>query len=57
MDETEKLVLSNAIISLLLILSEIIGWSACKSNSVTETILNLLQSNKCIGRSDVEEEL
>lgn len=57
MDETEKLALSNAIISLLLILSEIIGWSACKSNSVTEIIVNLLQSNKCIGRSDVEEEL
>ena len=57
MDEVEKLALSNAIISLLLILSEIIGWSACKSNSVTEVILNLLQSNKCIGRSDVEEEL
>jgi hypothetical protein len=57
MDEAEKLALSNAIISLLLILSEIIGWSACKSNSVTEVIVNLLQSNKCIGRSDVEEEL
>lgn len=55
MDETEKLALSNAIISLLLILSEIIGWSACKSNSVTEMIVNLLQSNKCIGGSDVEE--
>lgn len=57
MEETEILALSNAIISLLLILSEIIGWSACKSNSVTEIILNLLQSNKCIGRSNVEEEL
>ena len=57
MDETEKLALSNAIISLLLILSEIIGWSACKSNSVTEIIVNLLQSNKCVGRSNVEEEL
>ena len=57
MDETEKLALSNAIISLLLILSEIIGWSACKSNSLTEIIVNLLQRNKCVGRSDVEEEL
>lgn len=57
MDEAEKLAFSNAIISLLLILSEIIGWSACKSNSVSEIIVNLLQSNKCIGRSNVEEEL
>lgn len=57
MDDTEKLALSNAIISLLLILSEIIGWSACKSNSLTEIIVNLLQSNKCVGRSNVEEEL
>jgi hypothetical protein len=57
MDEAEKLAFSNAIISLLLILSEIIGWSACKSNSVSEIIVNLLQCNKCIGRSNVEEEL
>lgn len=55
MDETEKLALSNAIISFLLIVSELVGWSACKSNSISEMLLTLFKGNKCIGRSDSEE--
>lgn len=56
MDETEKLALSNAIISFLLIISELIGWSACKSNSISETIFCLFKGNKCIGGSDSKEQ-
>lgn len=56
MDEAEKLALSNAIISLLLILSEFMGWSQCKSNSVSQFVVNLFQRNKCISRSDIEEQ-
>lgn len=56
MDETEKLALSNAIISLLLIMSEFLGWSDCKHNSVSQWVINLLKGNKCIGRGDIEEQ-
>ncbi len=56
MDETEKLALSNAIISLLLIISEIIGWSACKSNSISEILISLFKGNKCIGTTNLEEQ-
>jgi putative methionine-R-sulfoxide reductase with GAF domain len=56
MEEADKLALSNAIISLLLILSEFMGWSQCKSNSLSELMVNLFQRNKCIGRSDIEEQ-
>ena len=56
MDETEKLALSNAIISLLLIISEIVGWSACKSNSISELFISLFKGNKCIGPTDLEEQ-
>ena len=56
MDETEKLAMSNAIISLLLILSEIIGWSSCRQNSISEYLFNLLQGNKCICSRDLEEQ-
>lgn len=57
MEEADKLALSNAIIGLLLLLSEMVGWSTCKSNSISELLFNLLQSNKCVGRSDIEEQL
>lgn len=56
MDEIEKLALSNGIISLLLVLSEFLGWSTCKHNSISEYLFNLLQGNKCICRSDPEEQ-
>jgi hypothetical protein len=56
MDETEKLALSNAIISLLLIISEIIGWSTCKSNSISEIFISLLKGNKCISSTNLEEQ-
>ncbi len=56
MDEVEKLALSNAIISLLLILSEFMGWSTCKANSISESLLNLLNGNKCIGGSNTKEQ-
>lgn len=56
MDETEKLALSNAIISLLLIISEIIGWSTCKSNSISEIFISLFKGNKCVGSANLEEQ-
>lgn len=56
MDETEKIAMSNAIISLLLIISELIGWSSCKHNSISEYLFNLLQGNKCICGRDLEEQ-
>ncbi len=56
MDEVEKLALSNAVISFLLVMSELLGWSSCKHNSITEYLFNLLQGNKCIRRSNTEEQ-
>lgn len=56
MGETEILTLSNAILSLLLILSEFMGWSNCSSNSISEIIVNLFKSNKCAGGSNTEED-
>lgn len=56
MNEADVLALSNGIISLLLIISEIIGWSTCDSNSISELILYLFKGNKCIGGGDLEKE-
>jgi hypothetical protein len=56
MYEIDYLVLSNAILSLLLILSEFLGWSSCKPNSVSEYLFSLLKGYKCVGRSDTEEQ-
>ena len=56
MDVTEKLALSNALISLFLIISEWIGWSSCKANSISQLFISLFKGNKCIGRSDPEEQ-
>ena len=36
MEETDLLMLTNGILVLLLVLSELIGWSQCKVNSITE---------------------
>lgn len=56
MDEIDKLALSNAIISLLLVLSELLGWSSCKHNSITEYLFNLVKGNKCVGSRDTKEQ-
>jgi hypothetical protein len=56
MEEVEKLALSNAIISLFLIVSELIGWSSCRSNSISELFITLFKGNKCKSGSDPEEQ-
>jgi len=57
MVEAEWLVLVNGIIGLLLVISEIIGWSNCQSNSITEYLFeHLIKCNKCIGRGDCEHQ-
>ena len=56
MDTTEKLALSNAILSLFLIISELIGWSSCKANSISQLFISLFKGNKCVGGSDPEEQ-
>lgn len=48
--------LTNAIVSLLLIMSELIGYSSCPDNSVSEWLISLIQGNKCIGWSNTEEQ-
>lgn len=56
MDEVEKLALSNALISLFLVISELIGWSSCKSNSITELFISFIKGNKCVSPTDLEEQ-
>jgi hypothetical protein len=56
MYEIEILMLTNAIVSLLLIMSELIGYSSCPDNSVSEWLISLIQGNKCIGWSNTEEQ-
>ena len=56
-DGTEAIMLSNGLITFLLIMSEVIGWCACKSNSISEFLLNLFKRNKCAGISDPEQQM